>query len=182
MTTMADKLTDLIGLIVWRVPTPAQLERMSDLDAEQRYLRALGKDRQLAGSVIAAEIERRDEAAKAAAFRRRQRDERQAAARARRSAERTDYDVWVEGEFVRAEAYTRGHMLSPAGKARQNEDGTPAIISPVVLWAGPDRTARAWASEELRNYWDDMSPRLTFAEWKRQTREPAYDPTAPVAA
>ena len=108
--------------------------------------------------------------------------ERQAAARARRSAERTDYDVWIEGEFVRAEAYTNGYMLSPAGLARTNEDGTPAIVSPIVLWSGPDRQARAWASEELRNYWDNVSPRLTFADWKRQSREPEYDPTATVAA
>ena len=63
---MADRLIDLMDLVVWRVPTPAQLDRMADLVLESRYMRALERDRQRAADQMAAEIDRRDQLRQAA--------------------------------------------------------------------------------------------------------------------
>jgi hypothetical protein len=172
-----DRIIDLVDLIVYRVPTPAQLDLMSDLALETRYMSAVGRDRQRAGLVMAAEIDRRDQHARA----RRLIKERKDAARAAAAALRDEYDVWVHGEFLRAEEFTRGNLLSKRAAARTNDDGSPAIPDPIKLWHVSEATARAWASEELCDYWDTVSRRMTFAEWKRQSRE-TYDPTAPAAA
>ena len=88
--------------------------------------------------------------------------------------------MYVEAEFLAAEAHCRGNLLSRRGLA-ERPDGTKVVADPVALWQMSDTHARAYASEELRGYWDDGHARLTFAEWKRQARE-VYDPTAPVAA
>lgn len=58
-----------------------------------------------------------------------------------------------------AEADTKGNMLNPAGKK--------AGIDPWSLFTGTDTRARAYASHELREYWD-QNGRLTVASFQRQ--------------
>jgi hypothetical protein len=180
MTAMSERLIDLVDLIVYRVPTPAQLARMSDADAERLYMEALAQDKQRRASVLGAHIDRKDLAARLARDVRVQRTRRQEATAAAHRAERVDYEAYVEAEFQRAERHCRGHLLSAHGM-RSRPDGSPVITDAKALWRGPEASARKAASEELRGYWDDISPRLTFAEWKRQSRE-TYDPTATAAA
>lgn len=172
MTAMADKLIDLMDLIVWRVPTPAQLERLSDHEAEQRYITALAKDRQRRAGALAAEIDRRDYAARAARQRQLAREQQIERARARQQNGRYEYDLAIHAMYLQADRECRGVLLSEAGLA--------AGVDPIALFSGPAARANRLASEELRNWWLDH-PRITYAEWKRQSRE-TYDPTATVAA
>lgn len=117
-------------------------------------LRAL-TDAQLAGAfgrgeITMAELERECD--------RRERAERTRAAQARRYAEWRDYH---HAEFVAAEDYCRGNMLSAAGKR--------AGTDPARLWCGAEDKAYMYASEELREWWL-AHPRLTPGEWDRQRR------------
>lgn len=69
------------------------------------------------------------------------------------------HDEWIGVSYLRAEQATRGHMLSPAGKA--------AGIDPVTLFAGSTARARKYASEELQRWWAD-NPRLNRTQFRAQ--------------
>jgi hypothetical protein len=171
MTVMTEKLIDLVDYIVYRVPTPAQVTRMSDADAERRYMEAVLADKQRVGLVIAREIDRRDLAARLARQDREARQRAQERARARERTARHDYDVAIHAMFLQAERDCRGVLLNKAAAERGTD--------PISLFSGPAARAHKLASEELRNWWLDH-PRLTYADFKRQSRE-HYDPTAAAA-
>ena len=79
----------------------------------------------------------------------------------RDAAVRRQYDEWVHLQWLAAETATRGHLLTQAGQA--------AGIDPVELFSGPAARARKWASEDLKRWWADGHPRLTFTEFKAAT-------------
>jgi len=69
---------------------------------------------------------------------------------------REQYKLDLERRFVEAETATRGFLLSNAGQA--------AGINPRDLFQGPRSRAEKWASEELKNWWDENG-RYTFEEY-----------------
>jgi hypothetical protein len=75
------------------------------------------------------------------------------------AASREEHHLAVHAAYLDAERETRGHMLNAKGRA--------AGVDPRTLWTGTERRAYAYASEELRNYWDHHG-RLTGAEWRKQ--------------
>ncbi|TYK47164.1 phage minor capsid protein [Actinomadura decatromicini] len=72
---------------------------------------------------------------------------------------RASYKDHVHRQWLAAERATRGALLNRAGEARG--------IDPGRLFSGPEATARKWASDELKAWWDQHG-RMTFAEWKAQ--------------
>lgn len=71
------------------------------------------------------------------------------------------YAQELEQEMMRAEAATNGYMQNPQAARRSMGRGND------ILWTGNERTARAQASEELREYWDQHG-RLTKDEFRRR--------------
>ena len=61
--------------------------------------------------------------------------------------------------YVDAEDATRGHMLTREGEARG--------LDPAKLFVGPEARARRWASDELKEYWDQHG-RLTLDDYRQQ--------------
>ncbi|WP_214327856.1 VG15 protein [Nonomuraea sediminis] len=94
------------------------------------------------------------------------REERRAALEAdRRDGESLDQTVarlyrdWTYTQWLQAENATNGYMLNKAGQA--------AGIDPISLFSGPTSRATAYASEELRRWWNDH-PRMTLVEFRAQ--------------
>jgi hypothetical protein len=58
--------------------------------------------------------------------------------------------------YMDAEDACRGHLLTPAAQA--------AGIDPHELFTGPQARARKWASDELKEWWD-QNGRITYDEW-----------------
>jgi hypothetical protein len=77
----------------------------------------------------------------------------------REQALRRAYKEQIAIAYVQAEAATNGHMLSPAGRA--------AGIDPYSLFSGPRSRAAKWASDELKEWWE-QNGRPTFTEFKGQ--------------
>ena len=96
---------------------------------------------------VLAEMERRD----TSETRRQAREERR---QLRQFSRKTDRYAYVDQQYQAAEAQTRGHMLNKRGRAMD--------VDPKTLFTGSERRARAYASEELLNYWAD-NPRPTAA-------------------
>lgn len=69
---------------------------------------------------------------------------------------RKAYRDHVYEQYLAAEDATRGHMLTPQGQA--------AGIDPHQLFSGPAGRARKWASDELKEWWDEHG-RSTYDEW-----------------
>ena len=67
-----------------------------------------------------------------------------------------DYQTWLQGEILRAEEYTRGQMVNPRGRSQQLHHG----FDTDTLWTN-HIMAQAYASDELKEYWDNFSPRLS---------------------
>jgi molybdopterin-guanine dinucleotide biosynthesis protein len=65
---------------------------------------------------------------------------------------RADYEAYVHSEWLKAEGETNGVLLNRAGRA--------AGVDPRSLWEGNAATARKYASEELKTYWQ-RNGRLT---------------------
>jgi hypothetical protein len=87
------------------------------------------------------------------------------AAHVRRAARRTAQDEWREmahAQYLAAEKYTSGFMVSKRGRA--------AGIDPWTLWSGTQARADAYASEELKEFWADW-PCITITEYQRQERQ-----------
>ena len=68
-----------------------------------------------------------------------------------------EYAAHVERQYLAAEDYCRGVLLSRTAEA--------AGVHPRTLFSGPSHVAYARASEELRRYWADVEPRMTKAEF-----------------
>jgi hypothetical protein len=136
-----------------RVPSQADLMRLTDLEAAELY-RARGHHRRVR-AMLAADMDRRDREDRAKA--------RMERARAQREQLRAEYDLYVHAAFLAAERDCRGELLSRAGIA--------AGIDPQQLWQMRfDRAAR-WASEELIQWWGEHG-RWTYTTWKQQDRAP----------
>jgi hypothetical protein len=86
------------------------------------------------------ELHRRDMRSERREAKQRARERRYSDARNLRANE-------IERQYVEAEAATKGNML--------NRRGREAGIDERTLFRGPERRARAYASEELLNYWED---------------------------
>ena len=69
----------------------------------------------------------------------------------------TEYAAHVERQYLDAEDYCRGTLLTRAAQR--------AGVHPRKLFSGPSHVAYAHASEELRGYWADVSPRMTKVEF-----------------
>lgn len=89
------------------------------------------------------------------------RDRRDRAAKKMRQL-REEHRRVVHAQFLQAESETRGNLLSRAGR--------DAGVHPESLFTGPERRAHKYASEELLKFWD-RNPRLTAAEFLRQSRQ-----------
>lgn len=72
------------------------------------------------------------------------------------AALRAEYDLWVEAQFVQADAELNGVLLSAEARA--------AGIDPRDLFT-LRRRAPKWASEELQE-WFSRHPRMSFAEYR----------------
>lgn len=88
--------------------------------------------------------------------------EREQRRRAHNDQVREEYRLYVEAAYAAAEAATRGHLL--------NRRGIACRVHPRVLFSGPARRAYAYASEELRAWWDEHG-RMPFTEYQRQSRQ-----------
>ncbi len=63
-------------------------------------------------------------------------------------------------QWLAAEDYTRGNLLNRRARA--------ADVDPRSLFSGPSHVAYARASEDLIRFWEDVSPRVTLAEFTEQ--------------
>ena len=70
---------------------------------------------------------------------------------------RSAYRDHARESYDRAEGATRGHLLSPAGRA--------AGVDPRSLFTGPESRARKYASRELLDYWQENG-RLTYDDFR----------------
>ncbi|MFE7316415.1 phage minor capsid protein [Streptomyces sp. NPDC057555] len=86
--------------------------------------------------------------------------ERQAQTAYTRKEIRAMYAEHIHLQWLAAEDATRGHMLSREAEA--------AGVDPRSLFTGPAHVAYARASEDLRRFWDEGSPRVTLAEFTEQ--------------
>lgn len=75
-------------------------------------------------------------------------------------ARRRHYAEATYLSMLQAEDWTRGNLLSKAGKAKG--------IEPASLFSGPRARAEKYASEELRRFWSEVSPRRTYAEFRAE--------------
>lgn len=84
----------------------------------------------------------------------------------RRPGERRDTTIrrmYAEAtylEWLQAEEATRGNLLNRAGRAKG--------IDPVSLWSGPSARARKYASDELKQWWEDHGGRRTLTQYRAQ--------------
>ncbi|MFD4918892.1 hypothetical protein ACFWNR_37530 [Streptomyces virginiae] len=62
--------------------------------------------------------------------------------------------------MLAAEDYTNGFMLNRQARA--------AGVDPISLFSGPAHVAYARASEDLIRFWEEVSPRITLAEFAEQ--------------
>ncbi|SOB83145.1 Phage minor capsid protein 2 [Streptomyces sp. 1331.2] len=70
------------------------------------------------------------------------------------------YDEFVYQQWLDAEEHCRGYLLTK----KAQRDG----VDPLSLFSGPSHVAYARASEELKRYWAEVSPRTTLAEYTEQ--------------
>lgn len=83
----------------------------------------------------------------------------------RRPGERADdvvrrlYSTWLDVQYLAAENAIRGVLVNKRGRAR-GIDGRS-------LMSGPGRRARAYASDELKAWWQ-ANPRMTQTEFRAQ--------------
>jgi hypothetical protein len=129
----------------------ADLRDVPDEELAAHYPAASEADQ----AAILAECERRD---RQAAQAKRARDKRAAVA--------AEWEAEAYAQYRRAEEYTRGYLLSPAGE-RTGRDPFP------MLWQVSLERALKLGSEELVEFWTYVEPRtVTLAEYRRQARQP----------
>ena len=93
-------------------------------------------------SAITAELDRREQA-----------ERRSASARAAAQRKRAEWEAAAYAQYLAADDYCHGNMLSAAGK-RRGRDAWP------MCWEGSDETARRLASDELITFWDYVQTRV----------------------
>jgi hypothetical protein len=118
----------------------AVLRSATDAELERHFAKRTVGDSDAAVAQVVGELQRREDARERAAA-------RKTRARGRRESRSEEYRLYVESEWTAAEAATRGNMLNKRGKAKG--------IDPRSLWTANDATRAAYASEELRRYWND---------------------------
>lgn len=67
------------------------------------------------------------------------------------------YADHVRIQYLAAEQHTRGHMLSSIARSRG--------VDPQTLFSGPSRRAYGWASDDLKEFWE-QHPRMTYVEFR----------------
>jgi hypothetical protein len=137
---------------------PADLRRLADDDLAALY--TSGSDGTQA--LVMAECQRRDR--QAAQARR---------AQGRRAAVASEWESDAYAQYLRADQYARGNLLSAAGQ-REGREPWP------MLWQGSAERAMALASEELVTFWAHTEPRTpTVSEYRRQARQQRPEAQAP---
>jgi hypothetical protein len=128
------------------------LRSLNDDQLNRRFQRAMRRGDTATADAALREADRRD-----------RRDERNARKRefnrARWNETRAAWYAWAHAQFLAAEKFCRGHMLSKAGRA--------ADLDPWTLWTGNTARATRYASEELLEFWA-KNPRMTVTEFDRQ--------------
>lgn len=76
---------------------------------------------------------------------------------------RGEYQNVLESQYARAVENTNGRLLNQRGMKKQ--------VDAFALFSGNATHAYAYASEELVEHWTRY-PRLTYAEYERQSLEP----------
>jgi hypothetical protein len=76
---------------------------------------------------------------------------------------RGDYRLHLEAQYAAAVNATNNVLM--------NARGWDADVDSFSLFSGPMSRARAYASEELLDFWQHTSPRMTFAMFERQSYE-----------
>lgn len=81
---------------------------------------------------------------------------------------RNRYREEVDRQYVEAENVCRGQMLSREGNAwnARYADNPQKRIDPAALFRGPEARARKWASDELKQWWDDHG-RVSFDDYRQ---------------
>lgn len=62
--------------------------------------------------------------------------------------------------MLQAEDWCNGHMLTKEGESLN--------MRVVTLFSGPRARAEKYASEELRRFWTEVQPRMTYAEYRAE--------------
>jgi hypothetical protein len=90
------------------------------------------------------------------------RRDRLAAARRKREAARDEWQDGAYAQYLAAERETSGNLV--------NRRGVAAGVTDWSLWSGTEARARAYATEELRNFWD-AHPRVTVTGYRQQASD-----------
>lgn len=145
-----DNLPVMLSKSSVRSLTDAQLVQHMERDDVQRRPHALGR--------VVREEQRREQAA---ARRVEAKTKRTAAQRGKRRAAQESYRLWLESEWVAAESATRGNLVNRRGRVKGIDGRT--------LWNATPATRGAYASDELKSYWD-RHPVMTAAEFAAYER------------
>src|SRR5271166_306436 len=109
------------------------------------------------------DLSRVDDVSRAAALReaaRRDTEDRLAKTRAKLAEIHAEgYDA-AYAQYLKASEWTRGVLLSDLGKAKVTDE--------MSLWTGSEATAMRYASEELRDFWMFIEPRISPGKYARQ--------------
>ena len=91
---------------------------------------------------------------------RRDREDRLAKTRAKLAEIHAEgYDA-AYAQYLKASEWTRGNLLSDLGKTKVTDE--------MSLWTGSEATALRYASEELRDFWLFIEPRISPGRYARQ--------------
>lgn len=139
------------------------LRRASDDDLAEHYQRVSPSSptpqQEAAQAQVLYEMERRDRTE-------RQRESHREAVASTRAARSMERESEFERISAQAEAYTRGYLVSPAGRA--------AGIGDREILAGREATFRRYASDEAREFFSS-TPRPTAA-YLRSGKDTRYSP------
>jgi hypothetical protein len=83
------------------------------------------------------------------------------------------YHEYVAAEVFAAEEATRGVLLSREAEIRNARAGRAGArkvtaVRPSALWTGNPDTARKYASEELKRWWESRGGRMTWEQFRAQ--------------
>lgn len=118
-----------------------------------------GELRAAADEDLAAWYEDGDEADRRAALGEAERRDRLEAQRQARAAERDEWQDAAYAQYLAADAELRGNLVNRRGMAAGIDDWS--------LWSGTEARALAYATEELRLWWQDH-PRVTVTAYRDQ--------------
>lgn len=130
------------------------LKGLTDAELMRHWDRPGVRDNERANVAIIKELDSRE-------LREQRKAGRAARERGNRFSRQAAYRDWLESEWVKAEEDTRGSMVNKRGRAK-GIDGRS-------LWTANQQTRNAYASEELKSYWD-RHPVLTAREFTAYER------------